>query len=103
MESAGKLELDLVTFNATKTKLLSFNRHKDSLLVPMEMNGIWLPEETSFRLLFLAFTRSIDWNPYTQSLAKAREVGSLYRAQRLLTPEPFVYLYKSTMYGVLFP
>ena len=58
MESAGKLELDLrsivewgdrwlVTFNATKTK-----PYIDPLLVPVEMNGIELPEETSFRLLF---------------------------------------------------
>ena len=58
MESAGGLELDLhsivewgdiglVTFNSTKTKLLSFNRHRDPLLVPVEMNGIELPDETS--------------------------------------------------------
>ena len=74
MESAGKLELDLrsieewgdrwlITFNATKTKLLSFNRYIDPLLVPVEMNGIKLPEETSFRLLGLTFTRPMDWKP----------------------------------------
>ena len=59
VESAGELELDLrsivewgdswlVTFNATKTKLLSFDRHRDPLLVPVGMNGIELPEETFF-------------------------------------------------------
>ena len=74
MESAGELELGLrsivecgdrwlVTFNATKTKLLSFNRQIDPLLVSVEKNGIKLPEETSFRLLGLNFTRSMDWNP----------------------------------------
>ena len=78
VESAGEFEFDLcsivewddgwlVTFNATKTKLLSFNRHKDPLLVPVEMNGIKLPEETSFRLFGLTFTRSMDWKPYIQS------------------------------------
>ena len=41
----------LATFNATETKLLSFNRHRDPLLVHVEMNGIELPEETSFRLV----------------------------------------------------
>ena len=51
VESGGELELDLrsivewgdrwrVTLNAIKTKLFSFNRHRDPLLVPMEMNGI---------------------------------------------------------------
>ena len=70
VESAGELELDLlvhVTFNATKTKLLSFNRHRNPLLVPVEMNGIGLPEETSFRLLGLTFTRSMDWKLYIYS------------------------------------
>ena len=52
VEWSGRL---LVTFNATKTKLLSFNRHRDPRLVPVEMNGIELPEETSFYLLGLTF------------------------------------------------
>ena len=45
----------LVIFNATKKKLLSFNRQRDPLLVPVEMNGIVLPEETSFCLLGLTY------------------------------------------------
>ena len=90
VESAGELELDLrsivewgdiclVTFDAAKMKLLSFNHHRDPLLVPVEMNDIELPEETSFRLLGLNFTRSMDWEPYIQSIAKAasRKVCSL--------------------------
>ena len=88
----------LVTFNATKMKLLSFNCHRDPLLVPVEMNGIELPEETTFRLLGLTFTQYMDWKPYIQSIAKgaSRKVGSLYRAQCFLTPESILYLYKST-------
>ena len=35
------------------------------------MNGIALPEETSFRLLGLTFTPSMDWKPHIQSIAKA--------------------------------
>ena len=77
-----------------KTKLLSFNCHRDPLLVPVEMNGIELQEETSFCLLDLAFTRSMDRKPYIQPIAKAvsRKVGSLYSAQRFLTPESILYL-----------
>ena len=60
----------LVTFNATKSKLLSFNHHRDPSLIPVKMNGIELPENTSFQLLGLIFTPTIDWKPYLQSIAK---------------------------------
>ena len=75
VESAGELELDLrsivewgdrwlMTFNTTKRELLSFNIHRDPLLVPVEVNGIELPEKTSFRLLNLTFSQYMDWKPY---------------------------------------
>ena len=88
-----------MTFNATKTKQLSFNHYRDPPFVPVEMNGIELPEETSFCLFGLTFTQSIDWKPSIQSIAKAasKKVGSLYRAQYFLTPESILYLYKSTI------
>ena len=35
----------------------------DPLLMPVEMYGIELPEETSFCLLGLTFTRSMEWEP----------------------------------------
>ena len=111
VESAGELERDLcdivewgnrwlVTFNATKTKLLSFNRHRDPLLVPVKMSSTELHEETSFRLLGLTFTPTMDWKPYIQSIAKAasRKVGSLFRAHLVS-----LQVHHSTMYGVLFP
>ena len=53
-----------MTFNAIKTKLLSFICHTDPLLVPVEMSGIELPEEISFRQLGLTFTRSMDCKLY---------------------------------------
>ena len=88
-----------MTFNATKTKMLSFNRHRDPLLVPVKMSSTELHEETSFHLLGLTFTPTMDWKPYIQSIAKAasRKVGSLFRAQRFLSPESILYLYKSTI------
>ena len=63
------------------------------------MNGIELLEETSFRLLGLTVTQSMDWKPYIQYIAKAssRKVGSLYRGQHFLTPESILYLYRSTI------
>ena len=108
MESAGELELDLrsivewgdrwlVTFNAAKTKLIYFNRHRYPLLVPVEMNGIKLSEETSFRLLDLNFSRSMDWKPYIQFIGCFKESEFPFWAQRFLTPESILYLYKSTI------
>ena len=90
----------LVTFNATKRKLLSYNHRKDPLLVPVEMKGIELPEETSLRLIGLTFIQSMDWKPYIQFIAKAasRKMGSIYRAQHFLTLESILYLYKSTIW-----
>ena len=63
------------------------------------MSSTELHEETSFRLLGLTFTLTMDWKPYIQSIAKAasRKVGSLFRAQRFLSPESILYLYKSTI------
>ena len=89
----------LVSFNATKTKLLSFNRHRESGLIPLKMNDIELPESSSFRLLGLVFTPKLDWKPYVQSIAKqaSKRVGSLFRSQRYLTPESILYLYKATI------
>ena len=99
--SAGELELDLriIVEWGDRTKLLSFDRHRDPLLVPVEINDIELPEEISFCLLGLTFIRSMDWKPYIQSIAKAasRKVGSIYRAQRFLNPESIWYQYKSTI------
>ena len=80
-----------MTFNTNETKLLSFNHHRDPLLVPLEMNRIELPEETSLRLLCLAFARSMDWK------VASRKMGFLHRAPRFLTPEAILFLYKSTI------
>ena len=115
VESADELEFDLrsivewgdkwlVTFNANKTKLLSFNRHREPLLVPVEMNRIELPEETSLRLHGLTFTRSMDWKPYIQSIAKvaSRKMGFLEPSVSLLlnpsciyTNLPFVHVWST--------
>ena len=73
----------LVTFNASKTKLLSMNRFKDPFLPSIVMNGAQLPENMHFRLLGL-----------TLSQYAAMKVGSLYRARNFLSPESMLYLYK---------
>ena len=89
----------LVTFNAAKTKLVSFNKYKKPSLPPIEMAKSALPESTSFKLLGLTFTENMNWNKYIESIVKAaaKKVGSLYRARKLLSPESILYLYKATI------
>ena len=53
----------MVSFNATKTKLLYFNRYRESTLIMLKMNYIEVPECASFRLLGLVFTPKLDWKP----------------------------------------
>ena len=40
------------------------------LLVPVDMNGIELPEGTNFLLLGLTFTPSMDWKPLYSPLPR---------------------------------
>ena len=81
----------LVTFNATKTKLITFHHHRNNPDFPqIAMDGMYLNESTCLnKLLCLMFTPDLKWNAYIDSVAKdaAKMVGSLYRSMRLLTPE----------------
>ena len=77
MESAGELELDLCSIVEWGDRWLSFNRHSDPVSVPVKIKDIGLPEDTSFHLLGLAFTRFMDWNPYIPSIAKAASRSGL--------------------------
>ena len=110
LEMTAELEEDLrcivewgekwvVSFNAGKTKLLSFNLHRESSLIPLEMIDIELPENVSFCLLGLVFTHKLDWKHYVQSVAKqtSQRFGSLFQSQTYIPPETILYLYKATI------
>ena len=89
----------LVTFNSSKTKLLSFHHHRtDPVLPPVSMNESDLDEQTSFdRLLGLKFTSDLRWNSYIKEVTKnvSKMVGSFYRSRKFLSAESILYLYKS--------
>ena len=91
------VELDkkwLVSFNASKTKLLSINRFRAPFLPSVLMNDNELTESTQIRLLGLTLTKSFSWNPYIESIAKSAvvKVGSLFRVRHFLPPESILYL-----------
>ena len=110
VELAGLLQRDLgdivewgdkwlVSFNSTKTKLLSVNRYHHPTLCKIEMGNSELTENDSICLLGITMTNKLCFNSYIESIAKsaAMKVGSLLRARRYLTPETILYLYKSTI------
>ncbi len=89
----------LVNFNASKTKLLSINHHRDPSLPPIRMSDSQLLESNSLRLLGLTLTADLRWNKYIESIASstARKVGSLCRARKFFSPESILQIYKTTI------
>ena len=87
----------LVTFNSKNTKLLSINRYRNPVDIPISMSSKPLPNSSSLRLLGLSFSFDLTWTDYIKSIAKSAsmKVGSLYRARHYLTPECILHLYKS--------
>ena len=109
-EMAADLEYDLrtitewgdswlVSFNATKTKLLSINKFRQPYLPSIAMNRLDIPESPMFRMLGMSFASNFSWNGYIESIAKtaAMKVGSLYRVKNILSPSSILYLYKSAI------
>jgi len=109
-ELAGSLELDLarflewgsdwrVSFNASKTKLLSIHRSRNVDFPQILMGRGNLPEAASFRLLGLTFSNDLTWTDYITSVAKSAsmKVGSLFRARGFLTHDAILHIYKSVI------
>ena len=89
----------LVTFNASKTKLLSLHHHRNIPILPsISMDNKQLDESNILdKLLGLKITPNLMWGIYIQSIAKdaARMVGSFYRSRDFLSPAAIWYLNKS--------
>ena len=88
-----------VTFNASKTKLVTFHHKKGSpSFCPIQMDNSVLEEAPCFeRFLGLKLTPDLKWNSYILSVAKeaGKMVGSFFRTRKYLTPAAILYLYKS--------
>ena len=79
----------LVTFNVSKTRLLSINRFREPVLPSVLINGSALSESSYIRLLGLTLSQNLTWNSYIESIAKsvALKVGSFFRVRHFLSPE----------------
>ena len=63
------------------------------------MDGSFVEENSSFKMLGLTFSSKLDWGSYIISIAKtaSKKIGALIRSMKFLSPEVALYLYKSTI------
>ena len=89
----------LVSFNARKTQLVSFDWLSNSGVIDIKLEKAVLEEKSSFCLLGLSFTPKLKWGSYIISIAKAafKKIGALLCSVEFLSPELVLYLYKSTI------
>ena len=88
-----------VDFNAGKTKLVWFDRSKNTGAIDVKMGGSILEEKTSFKILGLTFSSKFNWGSYIVSITKtaSKKIGALIRSMKFISPEVALYLYKSTI------
>ena len=60
----------LADFNAGKTKLVSFDRSNNNGSINGKMDGSFLEEKSSFKMLGLTFFSKLDWGSYIISILK---------------------------------
>ena len=90
----------LVDFNGGKTQLVSFDRSNNNGSIDVKMDGSFLEEKSSFKMLGLTFSSKLDWGSYIISLAKtaSKKIRALIHPMRFFSPEVALYLYNSTMH-----
>ena len=89
----------LVDFNAGKTQLVFVDWTNSTGAIVVKMNGSVLEEKSSFKMVGLTFSSKLDWGSYIISIAKtaSKEIGTLIRSMKFLSPEVALYLYKFTI------
>ena len=110
LELASELESDLrdivdwgrkwfVDFNAGKAHLVLFDWSKNTGAIDVKMDGSFLEEKSSFKMLGLTSSPKLDWGSYIVSIAKtvSKKIGALIRSMKFLSPVVALYLYKSTI------
>ena len=79
-------------------KLNSFEWSNSSGAIDVKMNGPFLEEKSSFKMLGLTFSSRLDQGFYIICIAKtaSNKIGALIRSMKFLSPEVALYLYKSS-------
>ena len=110
LELASELESDLqdtvswgkkrlANFNAGKTQLISFDWSDNTGSIDVKLDGSVFEENSSFKMLGLTFSSTLNWGSYIISFAKtaSKKIGAFIRSIKFLSPEVTLYLYKSTI------
>ena len=84
----------LVHFNAGKTQLVSFDWSNNNGSIDVKMDGSVLEEKSSFKMLELTFSSTLDWVSYIIYIAKAasKKIGVLICFMKFVSPEVALYL-----------
>ena len=86
-------------FNAGKTQLVLFDQINNTSSIDVKMDGSFLEEKASFKMLALTFSSKLDWGSYIISIAKtaSKKIADLIRSMKFLSPEVVQYLCKLTI------
>ena len=89
----------LVDFKAGKSQLVLFDWFNNTGSIDVKMDGSFVEEKSSFKMLGLTFFSKLDWGSYIISIAKtaSKKIGALICSVKFLSPEVALYLYKSTI------
>ena len=88
----------LVDFNAGKIPLVSFDQSSNTGAIYVKMDGSFLEEKISFKMLGLTFCSILECGFYIMSIAKSayEKIGTLICSMKFLSPEVALFVYKST-------
>ena len=64
--------------------------------IDVKVDGSFLEEKSSFKMLGLIFSFKLDWGSYIISIAKTayKKTGASIRSMKFLSPKVALYLYK---------
>ena len=84
----------LVDFNAGKTQLVLFDQSNNASSIDVKMNGSFLEEKSSFKMLGFTFFSKLDWGSYIIFIAKTafNRIGALICSMKFLSLDVAVYL-----------
>ena len=99
LELASELEFDLqdtvdlskkwlVDVSAGKTQLVLFDQSINNGSIDVKMDGSVLEEKSTFKMLSLIFSSTLDWGSYIISIAKtaSKKIGALTPSMKFLSP-----------------
>ena len=71
-----------------------FDRSNNTGAIDVKMDGSFIEEKSSFKMLGLTFSSKLDWGCYFFSIAKisSKKIGAFIRSMKFLSPEVALYL-----------